>query len=45
MIKSKGAIVEKSIQGKVVASMIRIKLIDEIIGNMLIKDPYFLVSF
>jgi aminoglycoside N3'-acetyltransferase len=45
LLLNKGAIVEKTVQGKVVASMIRIKLIDEIIGNMLIKDPYFLVSF
>jgi len=45
LLLSKGAIVEKSIQGRVVLSMVSVKLMDEIIGNILTKNPYFLVSF
>ena len=45
LLLSKGAIVEKSIQGRVVLSMLSVKLMDEIIGNILTKNPYFLVSF
>ena len=45
LLLNKGAIVEKLVNGRVVVSMVSVRLMDEFIGNELVRDPYFLVSF